>query len=715
METRRLLLFLFVSFGFVLIWQNFIVDKLPNPVQQPAAQQPAEEAQDNVAAEDESATAEADPEDSADEAASNDQTTPAESDDPQAPELVAHDRQEIVLGSDNTDDNYAIQATFSTEGASITSVRLADPRMRDLTNREQQVQVLGNNRTDHQTFSTTLDAIDEQLAKHSPGMRLESVDWAIRETQQDAVTFAYVAPDKSVEVEKTYRIHPLSSSEGGKNEAYHQDAVAYTIDCELVVRNLSKEAQEVRYEILGPCGVVLENIEHTRKYRDLKLEFLEDRSSAVFSASEVQSTWLEERRKLPRASEQEISEQVSEGDEKWIEPIRYAGVDVQFFAALISPVDGRPASEQISDQWIERVWPVLLREERKTTLADITFRMASAPRTLQPTGQDDDSLKHDYSLFVGPKHGALLDPPPFEAKKVLDYGSYFGFIARAMHSVLSFLYGLGMPYWLAIISLTVMVRCCLFPLSRKQAISAARMKELQPKIAELKVKYEGDKEKLAKAQMELWRKYNINPLGGCLPLFFQLPVFIGLYTCLNTAVDLRLSSFLWIDNLAAPDALFRMPIALPFLGQDFNVLPCVNVVLFLVQQKLFMPPPTDEQQEMQHKMMNVMTFVFAFMFWHVPAGLCIYFVASSLWSIGERKLLGSDVLTKNVKLEEPEESDTGRSGKHGKKQKEAQDPNRPKGFMERLMEAAEQAKAQAEQNKGGGGNKGGGKKGGKRR
>ena len=652
METRRLLLFLAMSFGFVLIWTNLFPPKRPRPLPQPAAELSPPDENHQSTGPTNSQTSEVT------DTILEDNELPSQK--PSTGGKV-HERRQVVLGSVDPSGSYAMEVGFTTQGAAITSVLLTDPRMKDLSDRQQQVQLLGNNGTDHRTFSCSLDVIDQQLDQISPGMSLESIDWEIREGPRDYVVFGYIAPDARTEVQKTYRIRPLSPEITKKHNAWRTDPVAYTIQCELTIRNLSEQTQKVQYEILGPCGVILENEEHTRKYRDIKLEFMEDGSSDVFSASEVQSAWNEQRKVHPAFTHNEISALIREGEHKWIEPLRYAGVDVQFFAALIAPVDDRSPEQQTADRWIERIWPILLRESKTSTLADITFRVASTPRTLPP----GDTLVHNYSLFMGPKHGALLDPAPFRAEKVLDYGSYFGFIARGMHYVLSVLYETGLPYWLAIISLTVMVRCCLFPLSRKQAISAARMKELQPKISELKLKYGEDKEKMAKAQMELWRKHNINPLGGCLPLFFQLPVFIGLYTCLNTAVDLRLSSFLWIDNLAAPDALFRMPFTIPFLGTDFNLLPCINVVLFLIQQKLFMPPPTDEQQEMQHKMMNVMTIFFAVMFWHVPAGLCIYFVASSFWSIGERKLLGSDVLTKNVTVEESEKGNSNRTA--GKK------------------------------------------------
>ncbi len=313
---------------------------------------------------------------------------------------------------------------------------------------------------------------------------------------------------------------------------------------------------------------------------------------------------------------------------------------------LIAPLDDRPdeVRSNSATKWIERTFPVLIWadpvEPRKS---DISIRMASNPVELNPKG-DGDSVTHKFAFFVGPKRSELLDQAPMSAGQVLNYGM-FGFVARGMHYLLGTFYTFGMPYFLAIISLTVLVRGCMFPISRKQAISAARMKELQPKLTELKAKYADDREKLAKAQMELWRKHKINPIGGCLPLFLQMPIFIGLYTALNSAVDLRLQKLLWIDNLAAPDALFRLPFSLPYLGFDFSLLPLCTVGLFLTQQKMFMPPATDEQQEAQYKMMNMMTLFMGAMFWHQPAGLCIYFIASSLWSIAERKLLGTGSMT----------------------------------------------------------------------
>ncbi len=707
METRRLLLFLALSFSFVLIWTRLFP---PPPPPKPQAEPPAGVAdvedggrRDGQADSDQGAAAAA--EGTADGAAESEVPDDTAQGDPG--QVVRYPQETVVLGSLDPQDGYAVQVELTSRGAAVASVRLADPRMKDLENREEQVQILGTSLSPHATLQTASNEVDRQLSDLQPGLSLETVDWKVAERGRDSVTFTYPSPDGRLEIRKIYHVQRLKRDAEGA-DPLRTDPAAYTIRCRLQFRNLSARQQSIEYTLTGPCGVILENTEHTRKFRDIKLEFVNASGSEVFSASATQALWTELRRLHPDWPERQLDEAVGEGEDKWTQPIRYAGVDVQFFAALLAPDDPRSAEQRLAHPRIDRIWPVLLEPRRNASLADITFRLKSTPVVLQPSGQEGDIAEHGYLLFAGPKHRALLDPPPFEADRVLDYGSYFGFIARILHDVLSFLYGVGLPYWLAIICLTVIVRCCLFPLSRKQAVSAARMKELQPKINELKQKYGDDREKLARAQMELWRKYDINPLGGCLPVFVQFPVFIGLYTCLNTAVDLRLSRFLWIDNLAAPDALFQMPFSLPFLGQDFNILPCINVTLFLVQQKLFMPPPTDEQQELQHKMMNVMTILFAVMFWHVPAGLCIYFVASSLWSIGERKLLGSGLVTKTPAVAADggtpgESSNNGRIQKNSQKKKKAASADKPgrrtKGFLERLVEAAEQAKEQAEQNR----------------
>jgi YidC/Oxa1 family membrane protein insertase len=167
-------------------------------------------------------------------------------------------------------------------------------------------------------------------------------------------------------------------------------------------------------------------------------------------------------------------------------------------------------------------------------------------------------------------------------------------------------------------------------------------------------KYKTDMPARSRAIQDLYAKHKINPLGGCLPMLFQLPVFVGLYKALMIDVELRGSplfgeSIRWCSNLAAPDMLFNWSAVMPNivnsgqgffgLGPYFNLLPLITVALFLVTQKMTMPPPTNEQAALQQKMMKYMTIFIGLLFYKVASGLCLYFIASSLWGIAERKLL----------------------------------------------------------------------------
>ena len=165
-----------------------------------------------------------------------------------------------------------------------------------------------------------------------------------------------------------------------------------------------------------------------------------------------------------------------------------------------------------------------------------------------------------------------------------------------------------------------------------------------------------DRQGLGLAQMELFRKHKVSPLGTCWVAFLQMPIFLGLYYCLQESIHFRLAPFLWIQNLAAPDMLFRWGDNIPsisrlswdgntgllgmlYLGPFFNLLPVIAVAFMIVQQSMMAPPATDETQAMQQKMMKYMMIFFGIMFYKVAAGLCIYFIASSIWGYTERKLL----------------------------------------------------------------------------
>jgi YidC/Oxa1 family membrane protein insertase len=393
-----------------------------------------------------------------------------------------------------------------------------------------------------------------------------------------------------------------------------KEAPAYSIDVDLTFRNLGQQPRTVNYILQGPTGVPLENVENTQKFRDVVVGFQSGQSAVDHQLMSGKT--------------------IAEGKpEEWKRPkdLKFIGVDIQFFAALFSPV-GDQSQNPLTRSATQQLLGPNLKEKSEIsvelTSADLQLAKAKA-------AGDADRVTHSYQFFAGPKRDDVLPPG---SEKVIDFGM-FHWISRPMLALLKVFHKLFGSWGIAIICLTIVVRSAMFPVSIRQARGAAKMQALQPEIAELKKKYGNDKEKMARAQMELFRKHKYNPVSGCLPVFLQLPIFMGLYQSLNHAVDLRLANFLWVDNLAAPDALFVMPFAIPFLGNDFNLLPLITIGLFIVQQKMFMPPAMNEEQAMQQKMMNFMMVFMGVMFYKVPAGLCVYFIASSLWGMAERKLL----------------------------------------------------------------------------
>jgi YidC/Oxa1 family membrane protein insertase len=339
--------------------------------------------------------------------------------------------------------------------------------------------------------------------------------------------------------------------------------------------------------------------------------------------------------------------------------VNYVGVDTPYFSSILIPLKTPEV------KWFYQVQPILVgalptdqtnRElhHENPRLANTSCQITSKTAKISR----DEPLKHQYQLFAGPKQRDLLvqytapaSTYQVDLAELIYYGwQIWAWFAKPLSHLLHFFAMIpGVNYGLAIILLTVLVRLCMFPMSRKQALGAQKMQLLAPEMKKINEKYKNELEKKHKAMQELYRKHNYNPLSGCLPMFIQLPIFIGLYRALAVNIELRQAplisdAFGWATNLAAPDMLFRWSGFMPsfivsHMGPYFNLLPVLTVILFIWQQKMFMPPPADENAALQQKMMQYMMIFMGYMFFTVPSGLCIYFIASSLWGIAERKLL----------------------------------------------------------------------------
>ena len=324
--------------------------------------------------------------------------------------------------------------------------------------------------------------------------------------------------------------------------------------------------------------------------------------------------------------------------------IDYLGIDSPYFSAAFTNKDSGSLDLISQAAYLPVADPTQVVKSKQQAM-NVGFWFDTEAETIEP----GEEFQTSYRLFIGPKQSEVLEN--YGLGTTLYFG-WFWFVAQPLSWLLHTFYAVVQNYGIAIILLTVLVRGSMFPFSRKAAVNAQKMQALAPQLKEINDKYKDDFEKRTKAVQEFYRQHQFNPLAGCLPMFVQLPIFLGLYRALSVDIELRQQSLIpglsWCSNLAAPDMLANWSSVMPewiagrgtgWFGPFFNLLPIITVCLFLVQQKLLMPKPTDEQQAITQKMMMYMTMFMAVMFFRVPAGLCIYFISSSLWSVVERQLV----------------------------------------------------------------------------
>ncbi len=253
-----------------------------------------------------------------------------------------------------------------------------------------------------------------------------------------------------------------------------------------------------------------------------------------------------------------------------------------------------------------------------------------APFTLGPAGKGEHRAVHRFRLYAGPKtESDLAAYAGAHYERVIEPSKLY-YLKLALAWVLRSAYKVIPNYGVAIIILTILVRLVLHPLSKKSQTSMAKMSKLQPQIAELREKYKNDKRRQQEEMMKLYKTYGVNPMGGCLPMVLQLPIFIGLWSVLREAIELRHAPFvLWIQDLSQPDS---------FLGL-VNILPLVAIAIMFIQQKMT-PKTGDEKQQQSQKMMTyIMPIMLLIFFYKIASGIALYFAASTLIGIGEQKII----------------------------------------------------------------------------
>lgn len=256
------------------------------------------------------------------------------------------------------------------------------------------------------------------------------------------------------------------------------------------------------------------------------------------------------------------------------------------------------------------------------------------PATTIPAGE---SLDRRFLIFAGPKEYRTLATISAVAGNNLDaimgYSGFFGWFSKALLLSMNWLHAtLALSYGWAIIAITVIIKVLFWPLTQASTRSMKRMQALQPQMKAIQEKYKEDPAKMNRKTMEFMRENKVSPLGGCLPMLLQMPVFIGFFYMIRSAIELRGASFLWVPDLSRPDTIWMIP----GLGFPLNLLPLIMGATMLWQARL--TPPSPGMDPTQAKIMRYMPLMFMLFLYNFSAGLTLYWTVQNILTIIQTKL-----------------------------------------------------------------------------
>jgi YidC/Oxa1 family membrane protein insertase len=306
-------------------------------------------------------------------------------------------------------------------------------------------------------------------------------------------------------------------------------------------------------------------------------------------------------------------DKLKDGVQTFTGQIKWAAYEDPYFVNAILPANPEQQTVRLS-----------VREDDKVSLL-----LTEATALIPPQGR----IQYDYTAYIGPKQIAILNEVGNDLAAIVNFG-WFDFLAKPMLYLLNFFYGFVHNYGIAIILVTVVIKLLFWPITHKGMKSMKAMQKLQPKIAKIREKYSNDRERLNQEMVKLYQTYKINPVGGCLPMILQIPVFFSLYKVLLQTIELRHAPFmLWINDLSAPDRLY-LGFDLPYLGG----LPVLTLLMggsMFLQQKM-MPASLDP---MQAKVMLFLPVLFTFLFINFASGLVLYWFVNNLLSMAQQHVI----------------------------------------------------------------------------
>jgi YidC/Oxa1 family membrane protein insertase len=637
--TKRIIVAFALSVAFVFAYQRFILPAMAPPAPreaEPGAPGTAEEAgstdsQATAPAEAASApgatagTPAAAAEEAQPQASALEKPAPAAAAVVEVPEKY---RRENVSTEEITAATDVITVVFTPVTGSIKSVTLnkfnkfGDPRpaaekdqmvlLRDFTEGQYPTEIT---KAGEEDLQKTLYAAEEPLAQTADGGQ--------------RVAFATVLPS-GLKITKTYSITP------GR----------YGVELEVRLENLAAAGRDVSYEIFGPAGIPAESYDN------------QGRNISGILASVSLSDGKMTLKLMPAWDLLAKGNAAAAAGSR----VNYAGAVNQYFAAVLRPETDVPVESAWCYAVEDSAEAEALFGDKKPEDAVKGLDAGTAAKVLQPVyfsagaafevkaaalgaaGTEQAAVSHRYILYAGPKDkealGAFDKPEAMTGfSTLLDYGWLEWFVKGILFLLKAFHWAI--PNWgVAIILLTFLIRALMHPLTKKSQVSMAKMQRVQPEIKKLQEKYKNDKQKLGAEQMKLMKEAGANPLGGCLPMLIQLPIFFALYKALMVSIELRQAPFaLWITDLAQPDRLFIMPFTLPLAGNEFNLIPLLMLASMVWQQKMQPPAATPEAAQQQKIMGFFMPIFIGVLLYRIASGLNLYILTSTVCGIAEQWII----------------------------------------------------------------------------
>jgi YidC/Oxa1 family membrane protein insertase len=290
------------------------------------------------------------------------------------------------------------------------------------------------------------------------------------------------------------------------------------------------------------------------------------------------------------------------------EPYRAASIKNRHFSSVLQSLQDRP------------YYPGVRGLEQRQFASYLT-----SPRIRVRPGE---TISEEFVFYAGLNDVEELKP--YGLDPIVNFGK-FDFICKLMLGLMQMVHSVVRNYGFSIILLTIGMNIVLFPLTRASFLSMRRMQLVQPQMTTLRAKYKNNPQALNKEMMALYKKHKVNPMGGCLPMVAQMPIFISLYIALSKSTDLLGSGFLWAKDLASPDNI-PLPFHLPILGNSIHLLPLLMVVGMVFQQKISqanMPQADPNMARQQKMMMTLMPVFFGFIFYPMPSGLVLYWLTNT--------------------------------------------------------------------------------------